>query len=144
MTSVRPANPAADSGSGGLQPSCPAIMLANGQKDVGNPTNVSWSDARKNRGITQDGLDEDNLNDARASRTALEKTANLSRRALELKKQRLVPRPAWGAGQSLFFSAPWRGFSEQCWFSAPFFAPADVSCEDTMTKHPVIVHYILT
>ena len=66
------------------------------------------------------GLDEDNLNDARASRTALEKTANLSRRALELKKQRLVPRPAWGAGQSLFFSAPWRGFSERCWFSVLF------------------------
>jgi len=45
---------------------------------------------------------------------------HLSYPALELKKQRLVPRPEWGAGQALFFSAPWSGFPEQCWFSAPF------------------------
>ena len=116
-------------------------MLANGQKDVGNPTNVSWSDARKNRGITH-GLDEDNLNDV-ASRTALEKTDQLEPQGSRTEEAATCAAPRLGAGQSLFFSAPWRGFSEQCWFSALFFAPADVSCEDTMTKHPVIVHYIL-
>jgi hypothetical protein len=50
--------------------------------------------------------------------TASLKTTNLSLTALEVQEQHLEPRPERGAGQVLFCTAPWSGFSERPWFSA--------------------------
>jgi hypothetical protein len=52
--------------------------------------------------------------------SASHETTNLSRKALEPKEQQLVPRPARGVGQVLFFGTPWSGSWEQPWFDAPF------------------------
>jgi len=56
----------------------------------------------------------DNPNDVRASRAAFAEPANLSRKALEVEKQCLGPRPRKGAsGRVLYSTAPWRGPAER-------------------------------
>ena len=57
--------------------------------------------------------------------TASRKTTNLSLRALEPKKQCLDQRPARGAGQVLFFGAPWSGFVERPWIRRSVFLRID-------------------
>jgi hypothetical protein len=52
--------------------------------------------------------------------SASAKTTNLSRKALELKKQHLSRAPAKGRWPVLFLSAPWSGFAGQCCVGALF------------------------
>lgn len=61
-----------------------------------------------------------NLNDARASRTAFRKTANLSRKALAHESS-LGPRPLTRGRRPCAVScAPWRGLRRRPGFGAPF------------------------